>query len=71
MPLATSVSCFSSITVLTFLITSLMTRVLRNYCFTFLSYLLAGQEGLEPPTAGFGARNAGQLSYCPSSVVKT
>ena len=27
---------------------------------------MAGQEGLEPPTAGFGDRNSGQLSYCPS-----
>ncbi len=27
---------------------------------------VAGQEGLEPPTAGFGDRNSGQLSYCPS-----
>src|SRR5215472_16209843 len=26
---------------------------------------LAGQEGLEPPTAGFGDRNSSQLSYCP------
>src|ERR1700733_9104647 len=25
----------------------------------------AGQEGLEPPTAGFGDRNSNQLSYCP------
>src|SRR5215469_4631112 len=25
----------------------------------------AGQEGLEPPTAGFGDRNSSQLSYCP------
>src|SRR5580700_4009614 len=27
--------------------------------------VLAGQEGLEPPTAGFGDRNSSQLSYCP------
>src|SRR6266516_3462820 len=26
---------------------------------------LAGQEGLEPPTTGFGDRDSGQLSYCP------
>src|SRR3569833_388142 len=26
----------------------------------------AGQEGLEPPTTGFGDRDSGQLSYCPS-----
>src|SRR5581483_4330672 len=25
----------------------------------------AGQEGLEPPTTGFGDRDSGQLSYCP------
>src|SRR6202042_514271 len=28
---------------------------------------LAGQEGLEPPTTGFGDRDSGQLSYCPES----
>src|SRR6202007_449208 len=27
--------------------------------------VLAGQEGLEPPTTGFGDRDSGQLSYCP------
>src|SRR6266536_3802078 len=27
--------------------------------------MLAGQEGLEPPTTGFGDRDSGQLSYCP------
>src|SRR6266702_6772155 len=27
----------------------------------------AGQEGLEPPTTGFGDRDSGQLSYCPLS----
>src|ERR1700729_4552115 len=27
--------------------------------------VLAGQDGLEPPTAGFGDRNSSQLSYCP------
>src|SRR6478609_1878898 len=25
----------------------------------------AGQEGLEPPTAGFGDRSSAKLSYCP------
>src|SRR5207244_631499 len=28
----------------------------------------AGQEGLEPPTAGFGDRCSAKLSYCPSGV---
>src|SRR5438046_10275818 len=27
--------------------------------------VLAWQEGLEPPTTGFGDRDSGQLSYCP------
>src|SRR6202042_1786736 len=27
----------------------------------------AGQEGLEPPTTGFGDRDSGQLSYCPTA----
>lgn len=31
-------------------------------------YLLAGVEGLEPPTPGFGDRCSSQLSYTPISV---
>jgi hypothetical protein len=30
--------------------------------------VLAGQEGLEPPTTGFGDRDSSQLSYCPVMV---
>ena len=29
----------------------------------------AGQEGLEPPTAGFGDRCSAKLSYCPLQMV--
>src|SRR5438105_11360992 len=28
----------------------------------------AGQEGLEPPTAGFGDRCSAKLSYCPRGM---
>jgi hypothetical protein len=33
------------------------------------SLLLAGEEGLEPPTPGFGDRCSNQLSYTPVQVV--
>src|ERR1700722_15527035 len=31
---------------------------------------LAGQEGLEPPTTGFGDRDSSQLSYCPLLITR-
>jgi hypothetical protein len=35
----------------------------------FLQGCGAGQEGLEPPTAGFGDRCSAKLSYCPLQMV--
>ena len=38
--------------------------------FATIMYILAGQEGLEPPTSGFGDRCSTKLSYWPIQKTK-
>src|SRR5438309_7807995 len=42
-------------------------RLSRPHAQKHLRRLMAGVEGLEPPTPGFGDRCSNQLSYTPSS----
>jgi hypothetical protein len=51
----------------------LLNCISHGHTFSLVTYVLravlAGQEGLEPPTGRFGDGNSSQLSYCPSREI--